>query len=132
MTRISSAYDTRRGSVIVETDKGILLVSSSGGFYRLPGGKPKEGEASIQAAIRELREETGLRAHEVKYLFKFHASKIFRIKAKGEPVPSSEIHHFAFFKPGKDMKLKVSYNTLKILDKYDGLRERGKEMDKEM
>jgi len=80
---IPSAYDQRRGSAIVETDKGILLVSSSGGHFRFPGGKPKKGEASIQAAIRELREETGLRAYDVKYLFKFHGSKIFKIKAKG-------------------------------------------------
>ncbi|AAM06033.1 NUDIX domain-containing protein [Methanosarcina acetivorans] len=118
MIRIPSAYDNRRGSVIVDTDEGVLLVSSSGGYYRLPGGKPKRGEASIQAAIRELREETGLRAYEVKYLFKFHASKIFRIKGKGTPTPSNEIHHFAFFKPGKNMKVRVSENTIKILKKY--------------
>jgi len=120
---ISSAYDNRRGSVVVETDKGVLLVSSSGGYYRLPGGKPKKGEASIQTAIRELREETGLRAYYVNYLFKFHASKIFKIRAKGIPTPSNEIHHFAYYKPGKEMDVKVSYNTRKILSKYYGLEE---------
>lgn len=118
MASIPSAYDNRRGSVIVETDKGVLLVSSSGGYYRLPGGKPKKREASIQASIRELREETGLRAQEAKYLFKFHASKIFLIRAKGKPAPGSEIHYFAFFEPGKDMKVKISDNTEKILKKY--------------
>lgn len=123
VTLIPSAYDNRRGSVLVETDKGVLLVSSSGGYYRLPGGKPKKGEASIQTAIRELREETGLRAYYVNYLFKFHASKIFRIRAKGKPTPSSEIHHFAYYKPGKEMDVKVSYNTRKILSKYYGMEE---------
>jgi ADP-ribose pyrophosphatase YjhB (NUDIX family) len=123
VTRIPSAYDNRRGSVIVETDKGVLLVSSSGGYYRLPGGKPKRGEASIQASIRELRKETGLRAYEVKYLFKFHASKIFWIRAKGKPTPRNEIHHFAFFMPGKDMKIKVSDNTERILKKYYELKD---------
>jgi len=39
---------------------------------------PQKREASIQAAIRELREETGLRAYDVRYLFKFHESKIFK------------------------------------------------------
>ncbi len=120
---IPSAYDQRRGSVIVETDKGVLLVSSSGGYFRLPGGKPEKGEASIQAAIRELREETGLRAYDVRYLFKFYGSKVFRIRANGEPIPSSEIHYFAFFEPGKEMKVKVSHNTLKILKMYYQLKE---------
>lgn len=99
-------------------------MSSSGSYYRLPGGKPKPREASIEAAIRELREETGLRAYDVRYLFKFHASKVFKIKAKGEPKPESEIHHFAFFRPGKNMEVRVSENTLKLLDIYYGLKEK--------
>jgi len=59
----------------------------------------------------------------VRYLFKFHASKVFKIEAKGEPEPGSEIHHFAFFRPGKDVKVRVSENTVKILDTYYRLKE---------
>lgn len=98
-------------------------MSSSGGYFRLPGGKPEKGEASIQAAIRELREETGLRAYDVRYLFKFHESKIFKIEANGEPIPGSEIHYFDFFEPGKQMEVKVSHNTRKILEMYYKLKE---------
>lgn len=99
-------------------------MSSSGSYYRLPGGKPKKGEASIEASIRELREETGLRAYDVKYLFKFHASKVFRIKAKGKPEPGSEIHHFAFFRPDKKPEVRISENTLKLLSIYYELKDR--------
>lgn len=98
-------------------------MSSSGGCFRLPGGKPEKGDASIQAAIRELREETGLRAYNVRYLFKFHESKVFKIRANGEPVPNSEIHYFDFFEPWKQVEVKVSRNALKILEMYYKLKE---------
>lgn len=99
-------------------------MSSSGSYYRLPGGKPEKGEASIEAAIRELREETGLRAYDVRYLFKFHASKIFRIRAKGNPEPGREIHFLAFFRPDRDIGVRISENTIKILKIYYELKEK--------
>jgi 8-oxo-dGTP diphosphatase len=108
----------------VETEKGILLVSSTGGYFRLPGGKPKKGESSIQAAIRELREETGLRAYDVRYLFTFSRSKVFVIRAKGTPEPASEIHHLAYYPAGKEIR--VSANTRRIIRRYAGLQKKGK------
>ncbi|MCQ1535286.1 hypothetical protein FTO70_06190 [Methanosarcina sp. KYL-1] len=44
-------------------------------------GKLKEG--SMQATIRELSEETDLQVYEMKYLFRFHASRIFRSRPEG-------------------------------------------------
>lgn len=52
------------GEAIVKVDK-ILLVRRSiddflGGYYELPGGGVDEFETIIQAAMREVIEETGL------------------------------------------------------------------------
>jgi len=124
VTPLPSAYDQRRGSALVETEKGILLASSTGRYFRLPGGKPKKGESSIQAAIREFREETGLRAYDVRYLFTYSQSKVFLIRAKGTPRPMSEIHHLAYYPTGSDIR--VSENTRRIIWRYHELHQRAR------
>ncbi|MFE9249604.1 NUDIX domain-containing protein [Streptomyces sp. NPDC007088] len=49
--------------VIVTDDHGrVLLGRTTGGVWECPGGKREEGESWEQAAVRELAEETGLRA----------------------------------------------------------------------
>ena len=45
---------------------GRRIAAHGNGRLQLPGGKPHAGEASAAAAIRELREETGLAAHDVR------------------------------------------------------------------
>lgn len=57
----------RRGTAIVETPKGILVVASSNGVYLLPGGGANDGESRTDADIRELKEETGLIATNTKF-----------------------------------------------------------------
>ena len=84
----------RRGTAIVETTKGILLVKeATDGRYALPGGQAKQGESRLNAAIRELYEETGLQAIIAKELFPFTTNsvsgrqtdhKAILIKAKGD------------------------------------------------
>jgi len=37
------------------------------GYYDIPGGKIEEGETSEQTAIREMKEETGLKVENLKY-----------------------------------------------------------------
>jgi ADP-ribose pyrophosphatase YjhB (NUDIX family) len=48
--------------VFIEREGGILLVKQDYGsqYWSLPGGKMEPGESIDQAAIREVKEETGL------------------------------------------------------------------------
>lgn len=118
-----------RGTALVETAAGILLVSEDGKRFSLPGGATERGEMRIQAAIRELREETGLRAHSATYLFSHlgdvrkrgarysrNHHKVFLIEAEGTPAPQQEIQAILFYRAGDTVKLTNS--TQRILEKY--------------
>ncbi|MFC8883808.1 NUDIX domain-containing protein [Streptomyces cinereoruber] len=55
--------------VIAATDDGCVLLIKRGwdpyeGHWALPGGHVDEGETGLQAAVRELKEETGVRVAE--------------------------------------------------------------------
>ena len=64
-------YIRRRGTAIVESASGILVVSKDGHLFTLPGGGARPDESDRDAAIRELKEETGLEATDAVYLFEF-------------------------------------------------------------
>jgi 8-oxo-dGTP diphosphatase len=119
----------RRGSVIVDTPDGILVVSERGRTYLLPGGVAKRHESRQSAAIRELREETGLEAIDFSYLFEYrgkvhvgrngrlfrNAHKVFLAKTNGVAEPRSEIKHLAYF---DGSNVHVSLATRRIIEKY--------------
>ncbi len=122
----------RRGTAIVETSKGILVTSSRNKLFLLPGGGAEKWESRRKAAIRELREETYLKAYSWKYLFTHNEPKytlegkkrkirnlhkVFLIKAKGIPRPNyHDVYHINYWKPRCNVN--ISRTTKLIIEKY--------------
>ena len=48
------------GGLVVEGDRILLISTQSGRRWQLPKGHIEEGETAEQAALREVREETGV------------------------------------------------------------------------
>jgi|SRR3989344_4432028 len=122
----------RKGSAIVDTPKGILVVAGRGKKFILPGGGAEKWESRKKATIRELYEETNLKTKSIKYLFSYVGSKwydhhgkpirnhakVFLVKAEGIPKPKHEIKYIDFYKTGSN--LHITGGTKKVIEKYLG------------
>jgi 8-oxo-dGTP diphosphatase len=119
----------RRGTAIVDTPNGILVVSKNGRNFLLPGGGARRNESRQEAAIRELREETGLEVVNIIYLFKFtgiihkgtrggtfrNSHKVFVVTTKGDPEPRQEIRLVAYYDGSSP---RISYSARRIIVRY--------------
>jgi 8-oxo-dGTP pyrophosphatase MutT (NUDIX family) len=113
----------RRATIIYENDNGILLTRISNEPWLLPGGHAEYNEPRIIAAIRELYEETKLKAVDVNYLFDFESTyyhhKVFLIKAEGTPVPSQEVSAFNYYHPqNPELFPDISKSSFEIIKRY--------------
>ena len=131
----------RRGTAIVETKKGILITAGKRKVFLIPGGGASRRESRMQAAIRELKEETGLEPYFAMALFRFegptHSFKhikdlhtVYYIKAKGEAQAKQEIQYIDFYTSEKDILL--SESTKKILEQYYEYKKKNKKLFQEL
>ena len=94
----------RRATALVARDGRLLLLREpDDDLFDLPGGGVQDGEPPSAAAARELREETGLAARRMDYLFDYceffgeqgidhwgQVHSVFRVDATGEVTLSDE------------------------------------------
>ena len=115
----------RRSTAVVIRDDKVLLVRDRGQqLFSLPGGGIERGERSINAATRELFEETSLRTLKIERLFDHeseHTShRVFLVEAEGNATVGKELSAIMWW----DRKSEVPRfrHVDDILQKYDDRR----------
>ncbi|MFJ4156662.1 NUDIX domain-containing protein [Pseudomonas sp. NPDC090233] len=85
-----------RATVIYRKDGEVLFVRKRNAKWNLPGGRVERDETPLQAAMREMAEETGLAFDELRYVTVYREEKVIHYlfearKADDKPRPRNEI-----------------------------------------
>lgn len=110
-----------RATVVCWQRDRILLVERGRLRWSLPGGAISRGETPLEAAARELSEETALEGHALDYVFQFgglnkrHHVFFTLLPDDARPKPSSEIVSCRWFRPRKVGTLVASVPTRQIV-----------------
>lgn len=111
-----------RATIVCCDGPRVLLVSRAASRWALPGGTIKVGESPLDAAHRELSEETGLVDLNLTYamhfggLSKMHHVFIGAFVADQEPQPSNEIARCKWFRHDAVANIRASIPTKKIIE----------------
>ncbi|KGS11348.1 MULTISPECIES: NUDIX hydrolase [Pseudomonas syringae group] len=114
----------QRATVICKRDGQVLYVRKPKSRWALPGGKIESGETPVQAAVRELSEETGLENLDLLYLAAYEKDKVThyvfvtQVPSSIEPSPQNEISACKWFAPKNLGDLKASSATKTIVKSY--------------
>ena len=120
-----------RATIICIRDGKVLLVARERSRWSLPGGTIKRSESPLDAARRELQEETSLVGAEVTYLFQFgglskrHLVFFVDLPQDASPEPCNEISKCRWFSPTKISTLITSIPTREIVDLFCTHENRG-------
>ena len=112
----------QRATVIAEQDGKVLLVRERGTkHFSLPGGGIEGHESTMEAALRELREETRLRPIKAERLFNYEGSvqfhKVVRVEVRGRVrLQRKELSEYKWW-DGEE-PVSVNSSTKAIMDRY--------------
>ena len=123
---LASGYDPRekrrRATLVAEQHGQILLVQELGRRrFSLPGGGLKKGESVLQAALRELKEETSLEIVEAEYLFDHESPtqshKVVWATVRGPVhIQEKELAGYRWWDAAEEIPLVDS--TIEIVDRF--------------
>jgi mutator protein MutT len=121
--------------LVVPDARGRVLIlrraadSTDGGMWCLPGGKIDYGDTVEKAAIRELQEETSLRATSLRFLFyqdslppapgRMHCINLYlKCAAEGDVILNEESVEAAWIGPQDLSRFSISFRNDEALVRY--------------
>lgn len=93
----------RRATVIFRRDDQILFVRKRKSKWNLPGGRVEADETPLQAALREMAEETGMALEQLEYVSEYVEDRVIhylfesRLLSEQIPRPCNEIADCRWF-----------------------------------
>ncbi|MCD6289771.1 MAG: NUDIX domain-containing protein [Anaerolineae bacterium] len=127
-TRVGNkGYDLGAGAAVVRDGRVLLVQEAAGphaGTWSFPKGVIEPGETAVDAALRELREETGLQGRVTGVVGLRTRARpdfsslfvVFRVEAKGDPVPDhQEIGRARFFSAEEVAALEPIFELTRLL-----------------
>lgn len=113
----------KRATVIYRRDEEILFVRKRNAKWNLPGGRVEQGETPLQAALREMAEETGLTLDQLSYVSEYEERRVIHflfeapLAGQRKPRPCNEIDDCRWFST-KDLDKRNVRGSIRTLLKH--------------
>jgi 8-oxo-dGTP diphosphatase len=114
----------RRATIIFRREGRILFVRKRKAKWNLPGGRVEQAETPMQAAFREMSEETGMTLGHLFYISEYQESNVIHylfessVSLQREPRPCNEIADCRWFTVKELSKRNVNRSVKALLKRW--------------